>query len=189
MEELIYLQIEWEAIKKMPAPSAAGAGVGGDQEDALGAILFLIHETCHQRPLMYSLVSCSLTLRLHLSYCSFDSRPLFLGEAPLPPLVYPSSCSPRYMYINIYIYVYIYIYIYTCIYIFIDSHMYIYTCIYIHIYTYMHLFLYMYVCPSHYWPPSPRAQRDYCKDCYAECALNGRSCHRTTSMIRAARPL
>mmetsp|Transcript_49185 Transcript_49185/g.76755 ORF Transcript_49185/g.76755 Transcript_49185/m.76755 type:complete len:278 (-) Transcript_49185:1937-2770(-) len=32
-------------------------------------------------------------------------------------------------------------------------------------------------------------QRDYCKDCYAECALSGRSCHKTTSMIRATRPL
>jgi len=43
---------------------------------------------------MSSLFSCSLTLRLHLSHCSFDSCPLFLGEALPAPLVSPSSYSP-----------------------------------------------------------------------------------------------
>ena len=40
---------------------------------------------------MSSFVSCSLTLRLPLSHCSFDSRPLFLGKALLPPIVSPDA--------------------------------------------------------------------------------------------------
>jgi len=78
---------------------------GGNQEDALSVILFL--NPTNTLPPMSSLVSCSLTLRLHLSHCAFDSRPLFLGEALLPPLVSPSSCSP--LSLSIYIHTYTYI--------------------------------------------------------------------------------
>jgi len=56
---------------------------------------------------MSFLVSCSLTLRLYLSHCAFDSNLLFLGEALLPPLVSSSSCSP--LSLSLYIYTYTYI--------------------------------------------------------------------------------
>ena len=41
----------------------------------LGVIFF---ESMKHIPSMSSLVSCLLTLRLHLNDCDFDSRPLFL---------------------------------------------------------------------------------------------------------------
>ena len=50
-------------VSSSPRGVAAGAGVGGGQEDALGVIFF---ELMKKLPLMSSLVFC-LTLRLNLN--------------------------------------------------------------------------------------------------------------------------
>ena len=59
--------------------------MGGDQEGAFGVNFF---ESMKQITFNSSLVSCFLTMRLHLSHCDFDSRPLFLVPLFLSPYIH-----------------------------------------------------------------------------------------------------
>ena len=59
--------------------------MGGDQKGAFGVIFF---ELMKQITFNSSLVSCFLTMRLHLSHCDFDSCPLFLVPLFLSPYIH-----------------------------------------------------------------------------------------------------